>query len=42
VTVGDNVVVSANSLMVADLPSNGTVMDVLARINSRQTVKPVS
>ena len=42
VTVGDNVVASANSLMVSDLPSNGTVMDVLARINSRQTVKPLS
>ena len=40
VTVGHNVVVSADSLMVADVPSNGTVMGVLVRIISRQTVSP--
>ncbi len=40
VTVGDNVVVSANSLVVADVPSNCTVMGVPARIISRQTVSP--
>ena len=40
VTVGDNVVVSANSLVLADVPSNCTVMGVPARIISRQTVSP--
>jgi len=40
VTVGDNVVVSANSLVVADVPSNCTVMGVPARIISRHTVSP--
>jgi serine O-acetyltransferase len=40
VTVGDNVVVSANSLVVADVPSDCTVMGVPARIISRQTVSP--
>jgi serine O-acetyltransferase len=40
VTVGDNVVVSANSLVIADVPSNCTVMGVPARIISRQTVSP--
>jgi len=40
VTVGDNVVVSANSLVVADVPSNCTVMGVPARIISRRTVSP--
>ena len=39
VTVGDNVVASANSLMVSDLPSNGTVMDVLA---ASTRAKPLS
>ena len=40
VTVGDNVVVSANSLVVADVPSDCTVMGVPARIISRETVSP--
>ena len=40
VTVGDNVVVSANSLVIADVPSNCTVLGVPARIISRQTVSP--
>jgi len=40
VTVGDNVVVSANSLVVVDVPSNCTVMGVPARIISRETVSP--
>jgi len=40
VTVGDNVLISANSLVVADVPSNCTVMGVPARIISRQTVSP--
>src|SRR5437867_12857211 len=38
VTVGDNVVVSANSLVIADVPSDCTVLGVPARIISRQTV----
>jgi serine O-acetyltransferase len=40
VTVGDNVVVSANSLVIADVPSNCTVLGVPARIISRETVSP--
>jgi serine O-acetyltransferase len=40
VTVGDNVVVSANSLVVSDVPSNCTVMGVPARIISREVVSP--
>jgi serine O-acetyltransferase len=40
VTVGDNVVVSANSLVIADVPSNCTVMGVPARIISRHSVSP--
>ena len=40
VTIGDNVVVSANSLVVTDVPSNCTVMGVPARIISRETVSP--
>lgn len=40
VTVGDNVVISANSLVVTDVPSNCTVMGVPARIISRQPVSP--
>jgi serine O-acetyltransferase len=39
-TIGDNVIVSANSLVVADIPSNCTVMGVPARIISRETVSP--
>ena len=39
VTIGDNVVVSANSLVVSDVPSNCTVMGVPARIIS---LKPAS
>ena len=35
VTIGDNVVVSANSLVIADVPSNCTVLGVPARIISR-------
>jgi serine O-acetyltransferase len=40
VTVGDNVVVSGNSLVVTDVPSNCTVMGVPARIISREVVSP--
>ena len=40
VTVGDNVVISANSLVIADVPSDCTVLGVPARIISRQTVSP--
>jgi serine O-acetyltransferase len=40
VTVGDNVVVSANSLVITDVPSNCTVMGVPARIISRTPVSP--
>jgi serine O-acetyltransferase len=40
VTVGDNVVVSANSFVMADVPSNCTVMGVPARIISREAVSP--
>src|ERR1043166_7201670 len=40
VTVGDNVVVSANSLVIADVPSNCTVLGVPARIKSRETESP--
>ncbi len=39
-TIGDNVVVSANSLVVADVPSNCTVMGVPARIISREVASP--
>ena len=39
VTIGDNVVVSANSLVASDVPSNCTVMGVPARIIS---LKPAS
>jgi serine O-acetyltransferase len=39
-TIGDNVVVSANSLVIADVPSNCTVMGLPARIISRQPVSP--
>jgi hypothetical protein len=34
----DNVVVSANSLTIADVPNNGTVLGLLVRIISRQIV----
>jgi serine O-acetyltransferase len=40
VTVGDNVVVSGNSLVVSNVPSNCTVMGVPARIISREVVSP--
>ena len=40
VTIGDNVVVSANSLVIADVPSNCTMMGVPARIISREPVSP--
>lgn len=40
VTIGDNVVVSGNSLVVSDVPSNCTVLGVPARIISRETVSP--
>jgi serine O-acetyltransferase len=40
VTVGDNVVVSANSLVVTDVPDNCTVMGVPARVISRDTTSP--
>jgi serine O-acetyltransferase len=40
VTVGDNVVISANSFVAADVPHNCTVMGVPARIISRETASP--
>ena len=40
VNVGDNVVVSSNSLVIVDVPSNCTVLGVPARIISRQVVSP--
>ena len=40
VTIGDNVVVSANSLVVSDVPGGCTVMGVPARIISREVVSP--
>jgi serine O-acetyltransferase len=40
VTVGDNVLVGANSVVIADVPSNCTVMGVPARIISRDPVSP--
>ena len=40
VTIGDNVVVSGNSLVVSDVPSNCTVLGVPARVISRETVSP--
>jgi len=40
VQVGDNVVVAANSLVIADVPSNCTVLGVPARIISRHPVSP--
>lgn len=40
VTVGDNVVVAANSLVISDVPSGCTVMGVPARIISREVSSP--
>jgi serine O-acetyltransferase len=40
VTLGDNVVVAANSLVISDVPSNCTVMGVPARIISRDPTSP--
>lgn len=40
VTVGNNVVASANSLLIADVPDNCTVMGVPARIISRDAASP--
>lgn len=40
VTLGDNVVVAANSLVITDVPSNCTVMGVPARIISREVSSP--
>ncbi len=40
VNIGDNVVVSANSLVVSDVPSGCTVMGVPARIISREASSP--
>jgi len=40
VTIGDNVVVSANSLVLSDVPSGCTVLGVPARIISRETASP--
>src|SRR3954447_14939015 len=40
VIIGDNAVVSANSLVIADVPSNCTVLGVPARIISRHAVSP--
>jgi serine O-acetyltransferase len=40
VTVGDNVVISANSLVITDVPGNCTVLGVPARVISRETVSP--
>ena len=42
VTIGDNVVVSANSLVIADVPSGCTVLGVPARVISRQAASPLS
>ena len=36
VTIGDNVVVSANSVVVTDVPSGATVFGVPARVISRE------
>jgi serine O-acetyltransferase len=40
VTLGDNVVVAANSLVISDVPSGCTVMGVPARIISREVSSP--
>jgi len=40
VTIGDNVVVSANSVVVTDIPSGATVMGVPARVISREATSP--
>ncbi len=40
VTIGDNVVVSANSLVVSDVPSGATVLGVPARVISREATSP--
>lgn len=40
VTIGDNVVVAANSLVINDVPSGCTVMGVPARIISREVSSP--
>ena len=40
VTLGDNVVVAANSLVISDVPSDCTVMGVPARIISREVTSP--
>lgn len=40
VTIGDNVVVSANSVVVTDVPSGATVMGVPARVISREATSP--
>jgi serine acetyltransferase len=40
ITVGDNVVVAANSLVISDVPSGCTVMGVPARIISREVSSP--
>ena len=40
VTMGDNVVVAANSLVISDVPSDCTVMGVPARIISREVTSP--
>lgn len=40
VTIGDNVIVSANSVVLTDVPSNTTVMGVPARVISREATSP--
>jgi serine O-acetyltransferase len=40
VTIGDNVVVAANSLVISDVPTGSTVMGVPARIISREISSP--
>lgn len=40
VTIGDNVVVSANSLVLTDVPSNATVLGIPARVISREVTSP--
>ena len=40
ITLGDNVVVAANSLVINDVPSGCTVMGVPARIISREATSP--
>jgi len=40
ITIGDNVVVSPNSLVITDVPSGATVLGVPARVISREATSP--